>query len=56
MNRTNPTFKECSVIEQENTEFLDEMFSELFDIGEVHSGMDEVPDLDKQLAKFGNVR
>jgi hypothetical protein len=53
MNRTNPTFKEHAVIDQENIDFLDEMFSELFDFGEVHSGMDEVPDLDKQIARFG---
>jgi hypothetical protein len=56
MNRTNPTFKEHAVIDQENIDFLDEMFSELFDFGEVHSGMDEVPDLDKQIARFGKVR
>jgi hypothetical protein len=56
MNRIDPNFKENSVIEQENIDFINEMFEELFDFGEVHSGMDEVPDLDKQLARFGKVR
>ncbi len=56
MNRVDPNFKANSVIDQENIDFLNEMFSELFDFGEVHSGMDEVPDLDKQIARFGKVR
>jgi hypothetical protein len=53
MKRTDPTFKEQTVIDQENIDFLDEMFAELFDCGEVHSDMDEVPDFEKKLARFG---
>ena len=56
MKRIDPTFKAQSVVEMETLDFLNEMFDELFDLGEVHSGMDEVPDLDKQLAMFGKVR
>ena len=56
MNRINQNFKEKSVIEQENIDFINEMFDELFDAGEVHSDMDEVPDFDKKLTRFGKVR
>jgi|LauGreDrversion4_2_1035121.scaffolds.fasta_scaffold38127_9 hypothetical protein len=47
MNRTNPTFKEHAVIDQENLDFLNEMFEELFDTADVHSDTDKVPDLSK---------
>jgi hypothetical protein len=45
MKRTDPTFKEQTVIDQENIDFLDEMFAELFDCGDVSSDSDIVPDL-----------
>lgn len=53
MKRTDPNFKDVTVTELENLEFLNEMFAELFDSGEVHSNMDEVPNWSKQLARFG---
>jgi hypothetical protein len=45
MKRIDPTFKAQSVIEMENLDFLNEMFDELFDIADVHSDTDKVPDL-----------
>jgi hypothetical protein len=47
MKRIDPTFKAQSVIEMENLDFLNEMFDELFDIADVHSDTDKVPDLSK---------
>ncbi len=47
MNRIDPNFKEKSVIKQEDIDFLNEMFDELFDIADVHSDTDKVPDLSK---------
>ena len=54
MKRIDPHFKTQSVIDLENQEFLDEMFEELFDCGDVDSETDKVPDL-PQLAKLTNV-
>jgi hypothetical protein len=45
MKRIDPNFKEKTVIEQENLDFLDEMFAELFDCDDVSSDSDSVPDL-----------
>jgi hypothetical protein len=45
MSRTDPNFKEKSLTEQEDIDFIDEMFDELFDTADVHSDTDKVPDL-----------
>jgi hypothetical protein len=45
MKRTDPTFKEQSLISQDNTDFLDELFSNLFDNDDISSDFDSIPDL-----------
>jgi hypothetical protein len=45
MNRTDPTFKEQNLIEQENLEFIDELFNNLFDNDGITSESDAIPDL-----------
>jgi hypothetical protein len=45
MNRINPNFKEQSLIEQENLEFIDELFDNLFDNDDLSSDSDKIPDL-----------
>ena len=47
MNRIDPNFKENSIFEQENMEFINELFEELFDRGDVNEGTDKVPDLNR---------
>ena len=57
MKRTNPNFKAHAMATQENTEFVNELFDNLFgnllDLNPVDSDTDEVPDFHKQLARFG---
>jgi hypothetical protein len=45
MNRTNPTFKEQTLINQDNIDFLDELFNNLFDNDDISSESDAIPDL-----------
>jgi hypothetical protein len=45
MKRIDPNFKEQSLIDQENLEFLDELFSNLFDNDDISSDCDQIPDL-----------
>jgi hypothetical protein len=45
MDRTDPNFKEQTVIAQEDLEFIDELFDNLFDGAPVDSDTDKVPDL-----------
>ena len=45
MNRTNPTFKQTKLSEDEANAFLDEMFAGLVDDDFIDSNTDEVPDL-----------
>ena len=45
MNRTDPTFKEQTLIAQDNVDFLDELFSNLFDQYDISSESDQVPNL-----------
>jgi hypothetical protein len=44
MNRTNPNFKEQTLIAQEDLDFIDELFDNLFDNDEIHSDFDQIPD------------
>jgi hypothetical protein len=44
MNRTDPTFREQSLIAQDNVDFLDELFSNIFDNDDISSDCD-IPDL-----------
>ena len=45
MNRTNPNFKEQTLINQDNIDFLDELFNNLFDNDDITSESDTIPDL-----------
>ena len=45
MNRTNPNFKEQALINQDNVDFLDELFSNLSDNDDISSDCDKIPDL-----------
>jgi hypothetical protein len=45
MKRIDPNFKEQTVIAQEDLEFIDELFDNLFDGAPVDSDTDKVPDL-----------
>jgi hypothetical protein len=45
MNRTNPNFKEQTLIDQDNLDFLDELFSNLLDQDDITSEYDKTPDL-----------
>ena len=45
MNRTNPNFKEQTLINQDNIDFLDELFNNLFDNDDITSETDAIPDL-----------
>jgi hypothetical protein len=47
MNRIDPNFKNNSIFEQENKEFVNELLSELFDCNEITEDTDKVPDLSK---------
>jgi hypothetical protein len=45
MNRSDPTFREQSLIAQDNIDFLDELFNNLFDNDDLSSDSDKIPDL-----------
>jgi len=45
MQRTNPTFRQTKLSEEEANDFLDEMFANLFDNAPIDSDTDKVPDL-----------
>jgi hypothetical protein len=46
LNRTNPTFKQAKLSEDEANAFLDEMFSNLFDQNDFFTDADDkIPDL-----------
>jgi hypothetical protein len=45
MNRTDPTFREQTNFAQQDLDFLDELFDDLFDQGDISSDTDKVPDL-----------
>jgi hypothetical protein len=45
MNRSNPNFKEQTLIDQDNLDFLDELFSNLTDNDDISSDCDRTPDL-----------
>jgi hypothetical protein len=45
MNRSDPTFREQSLIAQDNIDFLDELFSNLFDNDDLSENSDKIPDL-----------
>jgi hypothetical protein len=44
MKRSDPTFKQHFLSDVEKEEFLDELFSQLFDLAPVDSNTDKVPD------------
>jgi len=44
MQRTNPNFKQHFLSDLEQEEFLDELFANLFDLGDITSDTDKVPD------------
>jgi hypothetical protein len=45
MNRTNPNFKEQTLIDQDNLDFLDELFNNLFDNDDLSENSDKIPNL-----------
>ncbi len=45
MKRIDPNFKEQTLVEQENLEFIDELFTNLFDNNDFSSDSDKIPDL-----------
>jgi hypothetical protein len=45
MKRIDPTFKEQTLINQDNIDFLDELFNNLFDNDDISSESDAIPDL-----------
>ena len=45
MNRSDPTFREQTLIAQDNIDFLDELFNNLLDNDDLSSDSDKIPDL-----------
>ena len=45
MKRIDPNFKEQTLINQDNIDFLDELFTNLFDSDDLSSESDAIPDL-----------
>jgi hypothetical protein len=45
MNRSDPTFREQTLIAQDNIDFLDELFNNLLDSDDLSSSTDKIPDL-----------
>jgi hypothetical protein len=45
MNRTDPTFREQTNFAQQDLDFLDELFDNLFDSDDISSEFDKIPDL-----------
>jgi hypothetical protein len=44
MKRSDPTFKQHFLSDLEKEEFLNDMFAELFDLADISSDTDKVPD------------
>jgi hypothetical protein len=44
MKRIDPNFKQQTLTEQENLEFIDELFNQLFDNDDITSDYDKIPD------------
>jgi hypothetical protein len=57
MNRTNPNFKEQTLIAQDNLDFIDELFNNLFDNDDISNDSDRIPDISdiERLAAKGTV-
>jgi len=45
MKRIDPNFKEQTLINQDNIDFFDELFTNLFDSDDLSSESDAIPDL-----------
>jgi hypothetical protein len=45
MNRSDPTFREQTVLSEENVAFIDELFNNLFDTDDLSENTDKIPDL-----------
>ena len=45
MNRTDPTFREQTSFAQQDLDFIDELFDNLFDNDDITSEFDKIPDL-----------
>ena len=45
MNRTNPTFRNVTLSDEETNSFLDDLFSNLFDNDDLSSDSDATPNL-----------
>ena len=45
MNKTDPTFKQTKLSEEEVGSFLDDLFSNLLDTDDISSDCDKIPDL-----------
>jgi hypothetical protein len=44
MNRTDPTFRNVTLADEERDAFLDELFGNLFDNDDISSESDKIPD------------
>ena len=44
MNRTDPTFRNATLSEEEANSFLDDLFSNLFDSDDLSADTDKIPD------------
>jgi hypothetical protein len=45
MNRTDPTFREQTNFAQQDLDFIDELFDNLFDNDDLSANTDKIPDL-----------
>ena len=45
MNRTDPTFRNATISEEEANDFLNDLFSNLFDSDDITSEQDKIPNL-----------
>jgi hypothetical protein len=45
MNRTDPTFREQTSFAEQDLDFIDELFENLFDNDDLSSDSDAIPDL-----------
>jgi hypothetical protein len=45
MNRSDPTFREQTSFAEQDLDFIDELFNNLFDSDDFHAESDAVPDL-----------
>jgi hypothetical protein len=57
MQRTNPNFREQTLIAQDNIDFIDELFSSLTDNDAINNDTDRIPDIGdiERLAARGTV-